>query len=213
MKTIFWNVDTQYDFMRDDERFKGALVVKDAKEIEENLCILTRYANGYGYKIINTADWHTIESKELSETPDFINTFPPHCLIGTKGAEYIPQTRPLEAYKIDWRDTEIDEEQIRKMQNLILYKDHFDIFQGNPHTKRVFELIKPEKAIVYGVATNVCVNYAVKGLLERGVQVMVPTDGIKELPGLPLGEVLNSWTKNGAKLTTTEEIIRELRGY
>ena len=31
MKTIFWNVDTQYDFMRDDESFKGGLPVSGAR--------------------------------------------------------------------------------------------------------------------------------------------------------------------------------------
>ena len=34
MRTIFWNVDTQYDFMRNDESFKGALPVPNAKETQ-----------------------------------------------------------------------------------------------------------------------------------------------------------------------------------
>ncbi len=37
---IFWNVDTQYDFMRPD----GKLYVQDAEQIEPNLEYLTRLA-------------------------------------------------------------------------------------------------------------------------------------------------------------------------
>ncbi len=212
MKTIFWNTDTQYDFMRFDEDFKGALAVPNARDIEEDLRKLTGFASGFGYKIVNTADWHTMESKEFSKTPDFVNTFPPHCLVETKGAEFVPATRPLHAYKIDWRNVDVDEEQIRNVQNLILYKDHFDIFQGNPHTEEILDAIRPETAIVYGVATNVCVDYAVKGLLKRGVKVIVPVDAIKELPGLPLEQVLKTWEEKGARLSTVDDVIREFGG-
>lgn len=172
MKTIFWNVDTQYDFMRDDETHKGALVVPDAKTIESNLEMLTKYASKKGIQVVNTADWHTPDSKEFSETPDYKTTFPPHCLAGTKGAEYVPATTPKNAHTIDWKSETIDEKTIREHKgDYIILKDDFCVFKGNRHTNRLVELIKPEQAIVYGVATNVCVNYAVLGLLERGVSV------------------------------------------
>jgi len=60
--------------------------------------------------------------------------------------------------------------------------------------------------VVYGVATNVCVNYAVVGLKERGIDVYAVVDAIKELPGLPLKEVLNSWENSGVNLIITEEV-------
>ena len=64
MKTIFWNVDTQYDFMR----AKGKLYVSEAEKIETNLAQLTSLAKTNGIKVVNTADWHNKHSKEISGT-------------------------------------------------------------------------------------------------------------------------------------------------
>ena len=72
------------------------------------------------------------------------------------------------------------------------------------------ELLNPDVAIVYGVATNVCVNDAVNGLLERNVKVYVPTDAIKELPNIPLPYDL--WRNHGAVLTKTKELYKILEG-
>lgn len=232
MKTIFWNVDTQYDFMRDDESFHGALAIHGAREIEGNLEKLTKLAKEKNILTVNTADWHTGTSEELSDTPDFKKTFPVHCLEYTKGAEYIPATMPLnEVICVHWdkysrdphfKDDElyldqikifIDKENsiIKGLPNfdIVILKDNFDVFKGNPYTDEILKMIRPEAAVVYGVATNVCVDYAVRGLLERGIKVYVPTDAIKELPGLPLEEVLNNWKEKGAVLTKTKEILAD----
>ena len=222
MKTIFWNVDTQYDFMRNDESFQGTLAIPGAREIEGNLEKLTKLARKRSISVVNTADWHNEYSKELSDTPDFKTTFPRHCIQGTMGAEYVPATKPLNPYVVDWAWDPMpylgDEVEsglklgIDLGEDIIILKDHFDVFQGNPFTGEILEILKPEMAVVYGVATNVCVNYAVLGLLERGIKVYVPTDAIKELPGLPLEEVLDNWKKKGAVLTTVDEIIKDLGG-
>ena len=205
-KTIFWNVDTQYDFMRDDEAYKGRLAIPGAKAIEGNLEKLTAIAKQLGIKVINTADWHTIESEELSTNPDFTKTFPQHCMQDTKGAQFVPATNPENPYLIDWKQEQFDKEKVLQTRNIILYKDKFDIFTGTPHSDKVVELIRPEKVVVYGVATNVCVDCAVKGLLERKVQVYVPTDAIKELPNLPLP--YENWQRKGAILTRTDDIYK-----
>ena len=208
MKTIFWNVDTQYDFMRDDEAYKGKLAITGAKAIEGNLEKLTAIAKQLGIKVINTADWHTIESEELSTNPDFIKTFPQHCMQDTKGAQFVPATNPENPYLIDWKQEQFDKEKVLQTRNIVLYKDKFDIFTGTPHSDKVVELIRPEKVVVYGVATNVCVDCAVEGLLERKVQVYVPTDAIKELPNLPLP--YENWQRKGAILTRTDDIYKIL---
>ena len=206
MKTIFWNVDTQYDFMREDESFKGKLAIPGARAIEGNLAKLTRLAEEQGIVVVNTADWHDRESPELSENPDFVNTFPPHCLKNTKGAEFVPATNPKEPYKIDWNQKQFDKEKALKARNLILYKDKFDVFTGTPHAEAIVRLLNPKKAVVYGVATNVCVDCAVRGLLEREVEVYVPTDAVKELTNLPLP--YENWQKKKAILTKTGEIYK-----
>ncbi len=207
-KTIFWNVDTQYDFMRDDESYKGKLPVPGARGIEGNLEFLTGLAKERRIVVVNTGDWHTMESPEISDKPDFITTFPPHCLIGTNGADFVPATNPENPYIIDWREGSFDSNEVLSRRNIVLYKDKFGVFEGTKHADRVVELLKPERAIVYGVATNVCVDQAVRGLLERKVEVYVPIDAIKELPKIPLP--YGDWEKKGAVLTTTKEVAKYL---
>ena len=34
-------------------------------------------------------DWHSLDNKEISEAPDFKETFPPHCIAGEPGSERV----------------------------------------------------------------------------------------------------------------------------
>ncbi len=224
MKAILWNVDTQYDFMRDDGEYHGKLVVAQAHLIEPRLAELTLLGKKYSLKVVNTADDHDYSTAEISANPDYRETFPEHCMRGTLGAEYVPATRPENPLVIDWRDAAIDEAALVDYRNLVIKKDAFDVFRGkpwSPHAEMMLDAVKPEIAVVYGVATNVCVDYAVKGLLDRHVRVFVPIDAIKELPeelsGVKLEAILESWReyKAGATLIRTKDIepmIRELYG-
>ncbi len=207
MKTIFWNVDTQYDFMRNDKSFHGALAIPDARGIETNLEKLTKYARLHDILIVNTADWHTPESEEISLIPNYKTTFPPHCMQETLGAAFIPATSPDAAYAVSWQDQTLDEKALAFQKEIIIYKNKFCVFAGNPHAEKVLDILKPDRTIVYGVATNICVHYAVMGLLKKKINVIVVEDAIKELPG-SLEETLTKWKKNGVLLAKTEQIVR-----
>jgi len=207
MRTLFWNVDTQKDFMNKG----GALYVEGAEEIKHNLQTLTAITFKNGIKVVNTGDCHTSESKELSDKPDFKTTFPEHCMAGSEGLEFIVETSPQMSFRsnyyiVDCSDKGIFEPSFNRARNIIIFKDDFDVFKGNPHTNDVLELIEPDSIVVYGVATNVCVNFAVLGLLKRSYQVGVVVDAIKGLPGLPVGEIKDKWIKEGAVLIKTEHV-------
>src|SRR5437899_5190182 len=88
MPVIFWDVDTQVDFMHQD----GKLYVPDAESIIPNLKRLTDYAHAHGVRIVASADDHVPGHRELSATPDFRETFPLHCMRGTPGQKKIPET-------------------------------------------------------------------------------------------------------------------------
>jgi len=207
---VFWNVDTQYDFMAPD----GKLAIKDAMEISPMLRSLTLQAALNDITVVNTADYHTNESEELSSNPDFVSTFPPHCMHDTAGAEYIMETQPHNGtYIVDWDGPGIDEKVMKEHRNIVVRKDKFDVFSGSPYTNQIVEALRPQAAVVYGVATDVCVDFAVKGLLERGVKVYIPTDAIKELPIKPLEETLAEWEDLGAHLVKTTDISELVRQY
>ncbi len=208
MTTVFWNVDTQFDFMRK----KGKLYVPDAEKIEPALRKLTGLAASYGLIVINTADSHDKDSHELSATPNFTTTFPEHCMYGTSGADFVPATRPENAYVLDWREKTLDGKLVAAHRNIVLTKDDFDVFHkthGSPHAAAVLELLKPKRVFVYGVAANVCVDFAVRGLLERKLDVYVVQDAVKGLPGIP--DPVPGWVGKGAKLVEAATLEHYLK--
>src|SRR5919106_3391146 len=88
--TIFWDVDTQVDFMLPS----GSLPVPGAVGLLPNLGRLTAGARRSGITIVHTADDHELHDEEISADPDFVETFPAHCLRGTPGADRLPETAP-----------------------------------------------------------------------------------------------------------------------
>jgi nicotinamidase/pyrazinamidase len=196
-KILFWNVDTQVDFIEP----QGKLYVPKAEEIRPVLRKITDFARLERIRVISTCDWHHINSTELSRNPDYITSFPEHCMAGTYGAEFIPETLPEFPNVFDWDVTlgilpELDDAE--KYLNIVIRKDAFDVFAGNPHTDKIIQMINPGRVFVYGVTTNVCVDQVVTGLAERGLKVYIFEDAIKELPNIPLPYL--KWRNMGIEL-------------
>jgi len=184
MKLLFWNVDTQKDFLLPD----GKLYVKGAEEIIPNLQKLTNLAKQYNIKVVNTGDLHEPGDAEIHSYPDYTTTFPPHCMGGTEGSGFIPETKPQDAV-LEFYPEFVDDHEprlsIKEARNIILYKDSFDIFSGNCFTKVVLREINPDMVIAYGVTSDICVNYAIEGLYERKYRIAVVRDAVKEIKTQP----------------------------
>lgn len=197
---LFWNVDTQIDFMEP----YGKLYAPGAEKIKPALNQLTVFAAQNNIQVVSTADFHYPDSAELSAEPDFVNTFPEHCMADTKGAEYVAETTPSNPAIFDWNKDYFSLDEVKTSRNVVIRKDAFDVFTGNPYTDKIVEIIAPEKVVVYGVTTNVCVNDAVIGLAKRVGKVYVVEDAIKELPNIPLP--FETWEKLGVKLITSSQL-------
>ena len=200
---LFWNVDTQKDFIEPD----GKLYVSGAELLKPVWKKVSALAKEKSIRIVSTADYHFRDSAELSENPDFITTFPPHCMAGTTGAEYIDETKPENPFIFEWDKnyqnlSKILDEKIN--QDIIIRKDAFDVFKGNPNTENVVKELAPKVVVVYGVTTNVCVNDAVVGLAKRVEKVYVVEDAIKELPNIPLP--FDNWKKLGVEMINSSLI-------
>ena len=85
---ILWDVDTQVDFMLPD----GKLYVPGAEGTIAAMRRLVEGARAAGLVHVASADDHELTDPEISAEPDFLNTYPPHCLRGTRGAQKIPET-------------------------------------------------------------------------------------------------------------------------
>lgn len=201
MKLLFWNVDTQKDFLLPD----GKLYVKGAEEIIPNLQKLTNLAKQYNIKVVNTGDLHEPGDAEIHSYPDYTTTFPPHCMGGTEGSGFIPETKPQDAV-LEFYPEFVDDHEprlsIKEARNIILYKDSFDIFSGNCFTKVVLREINPDMVIVSGLTSDICVNYAVEGLIDRGYSVIVVKDAIKELTVKPF----EKWGEMGVGFILTNDL-------
>src|SRR2546423_4122315 len=164
-RVIFWDVDTQYDFMKAD----GKLYVPQAEHIIPNLKQLSDYAHGHGLRIVASADDHVVTDAEISEQPDWKTTFPAHCLRGTPGQKKIPETALRDPLVIEPApgDAQALGDRLRGHRgDILLHKHRFDVFT-NENVTTVLNLLDPEDIVLYGVATDVCDKAAVEGLLER----------------------------------------------
>lgn len=203
LRKLFWNVDTQEDFI--DQA--GKLYVKGAENIRPILKQITEFAKTEGIRVINTCDYHHINSEEISPVPDYETSFPQHCMAGSSGAEFITETQPESPLLIDW-DAELaifaEFDDPERFRNIVIRKDAFDVFEGNPNAAKVVEILHPDQVFVYGVTTNVCVDKAVMGLSQRGIKVYVFMDAIKELPNLPLP--FEAWKEAGVGMISFSDI-------
>lgn len=204
-KLLFWNTDTQNDFIEPS----GKLYVRDAEKLKPVWAEITRLARKYKIKVVNTADYHDIHCPELDTYPDMVKTFPPHCLAGSSGADFIKETRPDNPLTFKW-DARYDLKQLQEdillFRNYVILKNEFDMFAGNGVTEPLVNELNPETVIVYGVTTTICVDYSVKGLVGLVDNVCVVADAIREIPNLPLP--YDDWKKRGVKMITFEELCQ-----
>ena len=97
---------------------------------------------------IASADDHELTDEEISDTPDFSTTYPPHCLRGTRGARKVPETEQEAPVPIGL--TELPDRFLRGREFLLL-KKHFDVFT-NPNTDRLLRVLDPDEIVLFGVA-------------------------------------------------------------
>ncbi len=206
MRTIFWDVDTQVDFMMPD----GKLYVPGAERLLPNLAALTAHARRQGIRIVGSVDAHETTDRELRAPADFRSTFPPHCLRGTPGAEKVPATAPLDPLFLESRPYPAGElaEAVRRHRGEIVFcKQEFDVF-SNPNVGTVLDTLVPEVVVVYGVALDVCDKYAVEGLLARGgLRVAVVGDAVAPIDAGEGTRLLEAWRDRGVEVVSTADVL------
>jgi len=103
-----------------------------------------------GSKIFYICDNHDPDDLEFK-------MFPPHCVAGTMETEVIPE--------------------LAKFPGELIKKKRYSAFYGTDLEQRLKKL-KPEKIIVCGVCTDICVCHTVGDARNRNYEVEVPVDGV-----------------------------------
>jgi nicotinamidase/pyrazinamidase len=190
MKTIFFDVDTQLDFVFP----AGALAVPGAENIVGNLGQLTRYAAAHAHQIISTADAHT------EDDPEF-KVWKPHCVAGTVGQQkcavtLLPQNQTL--------TPEVD--RLRSTPQIIVEKQMLDCFT-NPNLRPLLKLLTVDRYVVYGVVSEYCVQCAALGLLQIGGRVELVSDAIQTLDQAAERALIEQFSAAGGYVTTTAAVV------
>ena len=202
MKRILWDVDTQVDFVRGD----GKLAVPDADAAVPAMARLVEWARSAGIPHVASADDHELTDTEISETPDYATTYPPHCLRGTRGAEKVPETAQADPVPLALSDVP---DRFIAGREFLLLKKSFDVF-SNPHAERLLALLDPEEVVVFGVATDVCDDAAIRGLLARGRRVAFVEEASRGLDEARTAACLADWRAAGVRFASVEEVVAAL---
>ena len=164
MSKALFIVDVQNDFTEG-----GALAVAGGDAVAERISrYLGAHAGEYSL-IVASRDWHDADGDNgghfAAGEPDFIDTWPRHCVSGTEGAEYDPAL-----------DTSAVTHHVKKGQG----RPAYSVFEGTTDAgQTVTELLDEHGVIdvdIAGIATDYCVRASGMDAVEHGRHVRVFTD-------------------------------------
>jgi nicotinamidase-related amidase len=143
-------VDMLNDFIHPD----GALYC--GKRAEEVVPVISRQleqCRKAGDAVIYLQDSHSADDKEFDK-------FPPHCVTGTWGNRIIDALEPGHGERV-------------------IAKTRYSGFYGTD-LDRVLTQVRPDRVIVVGVCTSICVMDTVGGLVNRDYSVTVPANAVAD---------------------------------
>jgi nicotinamidase/pyrazinamidase len=163
MTKALFIVDVQNDFTEG-----GALGVDGGDAVAERISRhLAAHAGEYAL-IVASRDWHDGDNDNgghISDDPDYVDTWPVHCVSGTDGAEYDPAL-----------DTGAVTHHVKKGQG----KPAYSLFEGvTDEGATVAELLDSHGVLdvdVTGIATDYCVRASALDAIEHGRHVRILTD-------------------------------------
>ena len=155
-------VDPQNDFCPG-----GSLPVPDGDKVMPVLNEWAAAAERANLPIFVSRDWHpprTTHFKELG------GVWPPHCIQGTRGAEFHP-------------NLQVPESAVIVSKGMGESEDAYSAFQARDDAERSLTTLLREKNVthlyVMGLATDYCVKASALGALDNGFKVTVVAEGMR----------------------------------
>lgn len=191
MKTIYFDIDTQIDFLFP----AGSLYVPGAQQLIPALHRLNHHAAAHGHPLVSSMCAHTENDPEFRQ-------WPAHCVIGTVGqlkpAETLLEKRAVIGIAPGDYPT-------RGAQQILFEKNQLDI-TTSPNFRPLVTRLAADRYVVYGVVTEYCVRFAALALLETGKPVNLVTDAIQTLRAEDSAKTLDEFTARGGRLATVDEV-------
>lgn len=146
-------IDMLNDFIHPD----GVLYCgKRAEDIVPVIIEQLEQCRKAGDAVIYLQDSHTADDKEFEK-------FPPHCVTGTWGNRIIDALEPADG-------------------ELVIAKARYSGFYGTD-LDQVLTKLRPNRVIVVGVCTSICIMDTVGGLVNRDYSVIVPANAVADFDG------------------------------
>ena len=156
-------IDVQNDFTEG-----GSLGVAGGARVAADITDYIRTHRADYDVVFASRDWHTADHDNgghIHPEPDYVDTWPEHCIAGSRGAEYHP------ALDVEWIDVHV-----LKGQGVPAYS----IFEGHTHDGRDFPEVLGSHGVtdvdVVGIATDYCVLASALDAKASGREVRVLSD-------------------------------------
>jgi len=157
-------IDVQNDFTEG-----GALGVNGGAAVAAEITTYL-WANAEQYAaVVASRDWHDPNSDNgghfaTDAEPNFVDTWPPHCVAGTFGAEYDPAL-----------NTEQITLHVRKGQGVPAYSIFEGITDDGESVPAMLDRLEIDKIDIVGIATDYCVLASALDAVATGRSVSVLT--------------------------------------
>ncbi|HEV2171001.1 MAG TPA: cysteine hydrolase family protein [Candidatus Binatus sp.] len=174
-KTIFYDINTQRDFIPPDGKFP----IESADKLVPTWKALTDLAHEEKIRVVCCVDCHLPGDPQLKS---WGGPYPDHCISGTPGQQKIVETATLNPMMLEHK--KYTPEEIQKILDhpgeIVFKRQEFEHLAGNPHVSAILRLVlRPYTDIVfYGVYTEACVDREISTLVGIGPKLHIVTDAV-----------------------------------
>ncbi|MDO5534576.1 MAG: isochorismatase family protein [Propionibacteriaceae bacterium] len=180
-------VDVQNDFCEG-----GSLAVAGGAAVASSIAELLAGDHGYDV-VVATRDHHIDPGDHFSDNPDYVDSWPPHCVVGTPGADFHPNLVGHPDIASPSFDGIFDKGE---------YTAAYSGFEGRDHTQDVtladFLTARGVRSVdVAGIATDHCVKATARDAAAAGfcTTVLLPLTAAVTPAAVP--ELVEEWAEAG----------------
>lgn len=178
-------VDVQNDFCEG-----GSLAVTGAGAVVRAINALLAGDHGYDH-VVATKDHHVDPGAHFADPPDYVDSWPRHCVAGTSGADFHPElnTAPIEAVFLKGA-----------------FEAAYSGFEGTSDHVSLTDWLRArgvDEVDIAGIATDYCVRQTAADAIRAGFKTRVLVDLTAGVASGSTAEALDEMRGRGVELVHT----------
>ena len=196
MSSALFIIDVQNDFTEG-----GALGVDGGAAVAAGVTEMLEREHPYDI-VIASRDWHDGHNDNgghFHPEPDYVDSWPEHCVAGTEGAEYHPDL-----------GTEHIDVHVRKGQGKPAYSIFEGITDDGESVPEALDRLGVTDIDVVGIATDYCVLASALDAVEAGRHVRVVTDLVAGVAEESSAAALAKLDAAGVELVSSADVTKGL---